>query len=91
MSDNQEADFYSRKLAEAESQIQKLKQDREKLVEALSRYANKDMWRRGLAGTPDVPWFNVAIESSVDTEWFEDEHRHVSGGIARQALKEIGE
>jgi chromosome segregation ATPase len=59
-------------------------------VEALEFYGNKDLWSIG-GGTNEIPLFNKIIESSKDSEWFEQYRHHVSGGIARSALEKISE
>lgn len=55
-----------------------------------SFYANKGMWRIG-GGTNEIPMFNKFCESSIDSEWFPEESRHVSGGVARRGLERMNE
>lgn len=60
----------------------------EKLAECVRFYASKTAW----SVTNTYPTHEVRQtmqEGSVETEWFENEKCHISGGIARKTLKEL--
>jgi hypothetical protein len=80
--------WHSKKHRESRTKIKELEAKLKVAVEALEKYADKDLWSIG-GGTNEIPCFNKFMEHSIDTEWFEKYRHHVSGGIARLALEKI--